>query len=172
MEVAILSKKEAYQAGKDFLIAKPDRDIYVISIVDPQNENPTFHASTCTLNLKFSDTSDPYKASAPNMQHAQKIVQFVNDIPTENSFLVVHCEQGISRSATVGLFAHAFHYGVNSTREKFKNYFSRIQPNELLAQLLNDYCFDQHFGILESDEFFNFVKEINTMDVYGLKKWT
>lgn len=107
MKVAILSKQEAIQADKQLQIHKEkDTDIFVISIVDPQNENPNFLSSKAQLNVKFKDN-----LTDPKSQHAVDLVDFISKIPKDNSFLVVHCEQGISRSAAVGLFAYVFHYG-------------------------------------------------------------
>lgn len=164
MEVAILSKQEAINADK---CLSPDNNVYFISIVDTKNENPKFQSAVQQLNLKFNDLNND-SLTAPNWDDAIRITEFVSEIPKGFNLLVVHCEQGISRSACVGLFAYAFHYGIPATREKFKHYFSRIQPNERLARLLEGYCC-YHDNVAG---FYDFIKEINTMDVLGLKKWS
>lgn len=171
MKVAVLSKQEAIQVDKQLQVYKDkDTDIFVISIVDPQNENPKFLSAKAQLNMKFTDTNNNSQSS-PQLEDAIEIINFINHIPKENSFLIVHCEQGISRSAAVGLFAYAFHYGIHETRNEFKEFFSRIQPNERMAKLMDLYSTDWHDVPFYKDEFYDFVKEINTMDVYGLRKW-
>lgn len=105
--LSFLSRREAEAAT-------PRDDIAVISITDPRTVQPRLDGWHSVLRVEFHDI-DPDQIASPftraraaahytlmRAEQAREIVAFVQAIQSNGaSGIMVHCEQGVSRSAAV-----------------------------------------------------------------------
>jgi predicted protein tyrosine phosphatase len=86
------------------------------------------------LSLQFHDiTIEERKLVLFNEQHANWIINFLDDIKDKVDHLIVHCAAGISRSGAIGLFA--CRYFELDQKQFFKENF--IMPNPHILKVLN-----------------------------------
>ena len=115
-----------------------DEDI-VISITDPNQKLPTLNTPNDILRLAFYDLpeeiGDPrYDSGLFTESHAKEIISFLDkhhNLP-EEKHLIVHCEAGVCRSASVALFAHYY------TKAQFDNIATTYAGNILVAGILSN----------------------------------
>lgn len=81
---------------------------------------PAIDASrwSAVLRLQFHDVTPATATKLPQYipmseQQAKAVIDFIDRLPASDEHLVVHCEQGVSRSAAIALFA-AVRLGVDT----------------------------------------------------------
>lgn len=84
---------------------EPQAPTAIISITEPGSDPVRFKGKyLAVLRLSFQDfTKDDGRGVAFSMEHAEKVAEFsrwLHDLPTDVE-LVVHCQEGRSRSAAV-----------------------------------------------------------------------
>lgn len=138
----------------------PSPNVLVISILDKTERDthkaPNLAGYQGVLSLTFEDASEESrgmpsghwpdepsiddhrkwasrKGQVPSTSHARSIAEFVEDHESrEDSFhLIVHCFQGVSRSAAVALWVH------QTTNAALLNNSSNSNKNPRLYKLLN-----------------------------------
>lgn len=115
-----------------------EKDI-VISITDPGQKLANINQPFDVLRLAFYDLPDPigdirYDSGLFTENHAKEIIQFLkqyHDVE-EDMRLIVHCEAGVCRSASVALFAHYY------TKAHFPNFSTTYAGNILVAGILSN----------------------------------
>jgi predicted protein tyrosine phosphatase len=107
LSVDFISRKEA--EAKTFNMRH-----VVISIADPHLEPAKIEQPAKLLRMGFKDVTNNDLPSVQNNalfteQHAEEIAQFVEGVHQDDSpyQLVVHCQAGVCRSASVALFVEA-----------------------------------------------------------------
>jgi len=107
MVITVMSRNEALKN----LNASDVINTALISISSIDEEFPQFtNANLTTLFLRFDDV-DRGTPNCINETHANKINDFIKNIPdNENQRLVVHCGAGVSRSAGVAAAIMKFLY--------------------------------------------------------------
>lgn len=116
---------------------KNDR-VTVISITDPGTKMVTFpriYEKHRLCRFQFHDYVDFDNEYSPTKEDAEAIVRIVNDL-YDNETLIVHCEAGVSRSASVGLMAKAYWDGFESAERRFMN--KGFCPNNVLSKHFDD----------------------------------
>lgn len=75
---------------------------HLISLVDPGDRMPRPHriARGNQLVLQFDDVDDPALPDAPQREHLDRALSWVDRLP-ETARLVVHCTAGVSRSTAL-----------------------------------------------------------------------
>jgi predicted protein tyrosine phosphatase len=111
----------------------------VISISDPESQKPRIReAGLCkgVLRLKFHDAEPvegfdlPGEVRLMTPRHAQAIWRFILQHVADISMVIVHCEQGMSRSPAV---AAAICLGLGEDSSRF---FEEFQPNQYVYRLV------------------------------------
>ena len=111
----------------------------IISISDPESRKPRIRETgLCkgVLRLHFHDAEPvegfnlPGEIQIMTPRHAKAIWQFILPRVTEISLVIVHCEQGMSRSPAVGA---AICLGLGEDCARF---FEEYQPNQYVYQLV------------------------------------
>jgi predicted protein tyrosine phosphatase len=130
----IVTDRESIERG--FLV----RGAYaLISIRDPDRRRvkiPRSPLLKATLELAFHDAEPsegfrlPENIRLMNEEDAAEIWRFVRQLPTEVGTLVVHCEQGVSRSPAI---AAGLSQGLGEDSEFFRNNY---QPNAYILNLV------------------------------------
>ena len=87
---------------------EPTKTMALISICSPSANKRNFTGWRCMLTVDFDDIVAPIEnwpekiMFTPEM--AERIIKFVNALPPDIDTIVVHCFQGISRSAAVAKY--------------------------------------------------------------------
>jgi predicted protein tyrosine phosphatase len=118
----------------------PEQSSYIIiSIRDPEKQEVTIRPEAGlrgVLYLAFHDADPASDMALPNdkslmtIEHANQIWQFVQKWLGKIDAVVVHCEQGISRSPAVAA-ALCKHYGGDETY-----FFRQYRPNRFVYELM------------------------------------
>lgn len=118
---------------------------HLVSTLDPGDHvfKPPCILAWNHLRLNFLDEEDATKLGAPTLVHAESILHFGSQLPSD-ARVVVHCFAGVCRSTAVALALWLQANGVDKTQEA-KAWMAecrpRACPNMLLArhfdQLLN-----------------------------------
>jgi predicted protein tyrosine phosphatase len=125
-------------------------DTAVISITDPGMRPASLIArSSPVLRISFFDAipGDDFIPMAFDgcfdHKHAKQIVDFVHELHmSPSSFkVIVHCEQGVSRSAAVALFIEAY------TKTSLTNRWRAVQANVWVIEQLTQAVPGIDFGI-------------------------
>lgn len=99
------------------------------------------------LHLLFDDVTEFEKDNPSvilfSIEHAKKIVEFVNLIPKDSKIsLYINCAAGISRSGAIGSCLNDFFNNGNvEDFEYFKKMNTQIQPNPYVRRLLTEELF-------------------------------
>jgi len=110
---------------------------YVISITDPESD-PAKIRATNLLRLSFYDicttitTLDGKSFNPMTEADADKIVEFVRDMPKKIFNIYIHCEAGVSRSAGVAAAISEYLYWDNV------RFYEKKIPNPWCYKLLLD----------------------------------
>ena len=133
MNFTVVSRNEI-ESG--LLIREPH---VIISISDPESRKPRIRETgLCkgVLRLRFHDAEPvegfnlPGKIEIMTPRHAKAVWQFILPRVADISMVIVHCEQGMSRSPAVGA-AICLGLGEDSTR-----FFVECQPNQYVYRLV------------------------------------
>ena len=104
IDIRILNRKEA----KKFSYESHDFKTAIISITDTDKADVIFEKNEvngirAVLRLKFDDVERDYKNEhCITKEDAENIVKFVNKNKNKVDKFIVHCDDGVSRSAGVG----------------------------------------------------------------------
>ncbi len=131
----VMSKKEAISFSENTDILP----CIIISITNPGDEDICFFPNEeikAILHIKFSDIVDDLPL-AIQISQAEEIVQFVDYWKNNIQHIVVHCEEGRSRSAGVCAALMFYLNGNNAEILKNKHYFPNQRCYELLLQVIN-----------------------------------
>ncbi len=132
----VMSKIEAIEFSKveDIL------PCIIISITNPGDEDIKFYPNSQIkdiLSIKFFDSIDDLP-DAMREEDALKIKNFIDKWKNKIQHIVIHCEEGISRSAGV---AKALMLYLNNNNQEILNN-KRYYPNErcfrLVKKIIND----------------------------------
>lgn len=114
-------------------------DDIVISITDPKQKLPSINHPGDILRLAFYDLPEAigdsrYDSGLFTENHAKDIISFLDkhQQSNEEKHLIVHCEAGVCRSASVALFAHYY------TKAQFDNIATTYAGNILVANILSN----------------------------------
>jgi len=115
----------------------------IISIMDPQAREPdsikNIDSVPNRLIIDFHDVeSTESDWQHPTIEDAKTILDFAED--KINSSWLVHCHQGKSRSAAVGLMLCARVYGVAQSKEELLKVRPNACPNVLLSAHFDSLC--------------------------------
>ncbi len=136
MNFTIVSRDEI-ESG--LLIREPH---VIISISDPGSRKPRVRETgLCkgVLRLRFHDAEPvegfnlPGEVRIMTSRHAKAIWRFILPRVTDISMVVVHCEQGMSRSPAV---AAAICLGLGGLSEDSTRFFEEFQPNQYVYRLV------------------------------------
>lgn len=91
----------------------PCETVGVISITDPDSADAALRSGWLdVLRLRFHDISFGWQSYVlMSDDHARQVLRWLGEHAERMTGVVVHCEQGISRSAAVARFI-AHHYGL------------------------------------------------------------
>jgi len=126
-------------------------DEYFISIspqAGPDREEVFVNKHNNVLSLYFDDVEeDCYKSGEPvvrgmiwavamSTEQAQESIRFINDVPSVDQTIHIHCLQGASRSVAFGLYLTELYAGdVNQYLTDYNNYY-----NNHVYRLLKNYA--------------------------------
>ena len=136
MNFTIVSRDEI-ESG--LLIREPH---VIISISDPGSRKPRIRETgLCkgVLRLRFHDAEPvedfylPGEVQLMTPRHAKAVWQFILPRVTDISMVIVHCEQGMSRSPAV---AAAICLGLGGLGEDSARFFEEFQPNQYVYRLV------------------------------------
>lgn len=106
-------------------------NVAVISITAPDRNLAQLKDFEQVLRLSFADVDFSNKelsarakqkiVDAPTEKDAEKVIHFVDDLPSTVHSLVIHCEGGFSRSCAVALFLHQT-YGYRADVSSLQEY--------------------------------------------------
>lgn len=96
---------------------KPEPNWACISITLPDMKADLKEGWSSLLRLQFHDIGGNYENEADkdlvrmSDEQADSVIDFLDKISTDETteYLIVHCQDGISRSAAVALFAHEYY---------------------------------------------------------------
>ena len=114
----------------------------IISISNPGSRKPRIRETgLCkgVLRLRFDDAEPvegfnlPGEVQIMTPKHAKAIWQFILPRVANISMVIVHCEQGMSRSPAV---AAAICLGLGGLSENSTRFFEEFQPNQYVYRLV------------------------------------
>jgi len=95
------------------------------------------------LNLEFDDCEYEIQGKVFDVKMAEKVIEFLDNLPETVSTIIIHCMAGISRSAGIGEFIVNY---FNFDYKKFKKTNPQIQPNIRVRRLLNNIAFRKNYN--------------------------
>lgn len=111
----------------------------VISITDPGQSPPAIFTPLNILRIEFFDVKDDIESLKDaegmfNEEHANSIISFLNQYKNSLNLvdLIVHCEAGICRSASIALFAYYY------TKAPFNTISKATCTNDYVMGMLSD----------------------------------
>lgn len=112
------------------------------------------HLSLCFLDYsehEIENLSETDKKMLFNIDHAKKIIEFVDSIKDDDdSVIVIHCDAGISRSGAVGMFLCEY---LQCNYKDFSRVNPQIRPNSYVLRLLKK---ESQIEINSSSSVFNY----------------
>lgn len=146
LKLTILSRD-----GAVAVLALPNDFTHLISIGDAVGSTPLPEVLVSSipyqLRLEFDDISvrsswvERWGYIYPSLADVLKILDF-SDTTSTDGHLLVHCEQGISRSTAAAIIFVLRRLGLGSEEEAIKKVFEARQiasPNSLMIKLADDY---------------------------------
>lgn len=111
--------------------------------------------------LQFDDVTeiDPDECHF-SVELAIKLIDFINQINSENKPIYIHCDAGVSRSGAIGYLLNEWYNKYLKTNEAdkriFEQYNSHIMPNPEVVRILKRAMFGiPYSGIYTNDYTFN-----------------
>lgn len=136
IEILVMSRTEAQRTSK--ILMSPTA---IISITDPEQKPANiFHNANIVglLRLQFHDEEVNQNGFvAMNANDARDVAYFYNSVKKKASFLIVHCEAGISRSAGVAAAIAKYQDGDDSFF--FRNYIPNMNCYNKTLYALHEY---------------------------------